>query len=149
MVASMDEYRYDGRCPLFDEKGWYLVTKVLIVDDSKFSQKITYSFLNQYLEDAEFEFASDGEEGLNKFTEDKPDYMIVDLLMPKLRGQDLIEKAKQVDREANVIVLSADVQNRVREIVEKMGVLSFINKPLDDKKAKKICDMLGNGARGQ
>jgi CheY-like chemotaxis protein len=130
-------------------KGWYLLTKVLIVDDSKFSQKITYSFLNQYLENTDFMFASDGQEGLEKFSEAHPDFMIVDLLMPKLRGQDLIEKAKQIDREAKVIVLSADVQNRVRDVVEKMGVLSFINKPLDNKKAKKICDIIGNGARGR
>ncbi|MCO7175341.1 response regulator [Sporolactobacillus kofuensis] len=125
------------------------MTKVLIVDDSKFSQKITYSFLNQYLEDIEFVFAGDGEEGLHKFNEAKPDYMIVDLLMPKLRGQDLIEKVKQIDREAKVIVLSADVQNRVREVVEKMGVLSFINKPLDEKKAREIANIIGNGARGR
>ncbi|MCO7125837.1 response regulator [Sporolactobacillus shoreicorticis] len=125
------------------------MTKVLIVDDSKFSQKITYSLLNQYLENIEFLFANDGQEGLEKFSEVHPDFMIVDLLMPKLRGQDLIEKAKQIDREANVIVLSADVQNRVRDVVEKMGVLSFINKPLDEKKAKEICDIIGTGSRGR
>lgn len=134
-----------------DQNGERVVflTKILIVDDSKFSQKITYSFLNQYLENIEFIFANDGQEGLEKFTETQPDFMIVDLLMPKLRGQDLIEKAKQIDRDANVIVLSADVQNRVRDVVEKMGVLSFINKPLDEKKAKEICDIIGTGSRGQ
>jgi len=125
------------------------LTKILIVDDSKFSQKITYSFLNQYLKNIEFVFANDGQEGLEKFTETQPDFMIVDLLMPKLRGQDLIEKVKQIERDANVIVLSADVQNRVRDVVEKMGVLSFINKPLDEKKAKEICDIIGTGSRGR
>lgn len=121
--------------------------KILIVDDSKFSQKITSSLIKQYLDDAEFEFASDGEEGLEKFKADHPDYIVVDLLMPKLRGGDLIEKIRQWDIDARIFVISADVQKRVRDVIEKMGVLSFINKPLDEEKAKKLCNIIRNDAR--
>ncbi|GGL61247.1 response regulator [Sporolactobacillus putidus] len=121
--------------------------KILIVDDSKFSQKITSSLIKQYLDDAEFEFAGDGEEGLEKFKADHPDYIVVDLLMPKLRGGDLIEKIRQWDIDARIFVISADVQKRVRDVIEKMGVLSFINKPLDEEKAKKICNIIRNDAR--
>ncbi|MDD9150353.1 MULTISPECIES: response regulator [unclassified Sporolactobacillus] len=123
------------------------MTKILIVDDSRFSQRITSSLIKQFLDDAEFEFAGNGEEGLEKFREGSPDYTIVDLLMPKLRGGDLIEKIKQLDIDARIFVISADVQKRVRDVVEKMGVLSFINKPLDEEKAKKICDIIRNDAR--
>lgn len=119
----------------------------MIVDDSRFSQRITSSLIKQFLDDAEFEFAGNGEEGLEKFREGSPDYTIVDLLMPKLRGGDLIEKIKQLDIDARIFVISADVQKRVRDVVEKMGVLSFINKPLDEEKAKKICDIIRNDAR--
>ncbi|MCL1632078.1 response regulator [Sporolactobacillus sp. CPB3-1] len=123
------------------------MTKVLIVDDSRFSQKITYSLLKKYAKDTEFLFAGDGQEGLDNYLENRPDFLITDLLMPKLRGQDLIEKVKQADREAKVIVLTADVQNRVREVIEKMGVLSFINKPLDERKAEEICAIMGTVGR--
>lgn len=120
--------------------------KVLIVDDSKFSQKITASMIGRQLENVTFEFAGDGEEGLEKFKSVHPDYIVTDLLMPKLRGQDLIERIKQVDINAQVIVLSADVQSKVREVVRQMHVLAFINKPMTEAKAKEIADIIGNGA---
>ncbi|WP_010632085.1 response regulator [Sporolactobacillus vineae] len=120
--------------------------KVLIVDDSKFSQKITASLIGKQLDGVAFEFADDGEEGLEKFKSDHPDYIVTDLLMPKLRGQDLIERIKQVDIDAKVIVLSADVQSKVREVVRQMHVLAFINKPMNEAKAKEIAAIIGNGA---
>lgn len=122
------------------------MTKVLIVDDSKFSQKITASLIGKQLEGVTFEFAGDGEEGLEKFKSLQPDYIVTDLLMPKLRGQDLIERIRQLDFNAKVIVLSADVQSKVREVVRQMHVLAFINKPMNEAKAKEIADIIGNGA---
>lgn len=125
------------------------MTKILIVDDSKFSQKITRSFLDCYLNDVAFDFADDGQAGLEKFAAWHPDYTIVDLLMPKLRGQDMIKQVKLSDPNAQVIVLSADVQRHVREEIENLGVLTFVNKPLDDKKAKELCALIGSSSRGQ
>ncbi|TGA96586.1 response regulator [Sporolactobacillus shoreae] len=123
------------------------MTKILIVDDSKFSQKITSSLVGKNLDDVSFDYADDGEEGLEKFREIRPDYLLIDLLMPKLRGQDLIESVRQIDFDAKIIVVSADVQKRVRDVIEKMGVLSFINKPLNDEKAKTIADIIRKGAQ--
>ncbi|BBN99679.1 response regulator transcription factor [Sporolactobacillus terrae] len=124
------------------------MTKLLIVDDSKFSQKITRSFLDRYLDDVTFDFADDGQAGLEKFDAWHPDYIIVDLLMPKLRGQDMIKQVKLSDPDARVIVLSADVQHHVREEVESLGVLTFVNKPLDDKKARELGTLIGKSSRG-
>ncbi|RYM02932.1 response regulator [Sporolactobacillus sp. THM7-7] len=123
------------------------MVKILIVDDSKFAQKVTASLIERSLDDVRFDFASDGEEGVNKFRSGHPDFLIVDLLMPKLRGQDLIKKVKEMDRQAKIIVVSADVQTRVEDEVSKMGVLSFINKPLNEEKVKEIADIIRNDVR--
>ncbi|MCI1858518.1 MAG: response regulator [Sporolactobacillus sp.] len=120
--------------------------KILVVDDSKFAQRVTASMIGRYVENAEFMFAGDGEEGIDKFKALHPDFLIIDLLMPKLRGQDLIEKIRQIDFNAKIIVLSADIQHRVRLVLDKMGILSFINKPINEEKAKKIASIIGNGA---
>ncbi|RYL92380.1 response regulator transcription factor [Sporolactobacillus sp. THM19-2] len=120
------------------------MAKILIVDDSRFSQRITSTMIHNHLDDVAFSFAEDGEEGLEKFQEERPDYTIVDLLMPKLRGQDLIEKIKEIDRAARIIVLSADIQKSVRKVVELMGVQAYINKPLNDEKAKQISGIIRN-----
>lgn len=118
--------------------------KILIVDDSIFSQKITSNLMRQFLNNAEFYFSSDGKEGFETYKEINPDYVFVDLLMPNLNGKDLIKKIRDYDTDAKIIVLTADVQKNVREEIEKYNVLSFINKPFNEEKAKTVCDMMRN-----
>ncbi|WP_094545767.1 response regulator transcription factor [Petroclostridium xylanilyticum] len=118
--------------------------KILIVDDSIFSQKITSNLIRQFLNNAEIYFSSDGKEGFKTYKEINPDYVFIDLLMPNLNGKDLIKKIRDYDADAKIIVLTADVQKNVREEIEKYNVLSFINKPFNEEKAKTVCDMIRN-----
>ena len=123
--------------------------KILIVDDSVFSQKMTSNVLKKYLVQSEIYFAGDGWEGLKKYQEEKPDYIFVDLLMPGLDGHGLIKLIKEYDPSANIIVVSADVQNHVREEMEKHHIITFINKPFTEEKAQIICNMMKEKANGK
>lgn len=116
---------------------------VLIVDDSVFSQKVTANLLKRTIPggNVAISFASDGEEGLKKYRALKPDYMFVDLLMPKLNGMDLI-RIVQKEGGSSVIALTADVQKSVREEMEAMNVLAFVNKPLNDDKMRLLYDRM-------
>lgn len=116
--------------------------KILIVDDSVFSQKTTCGFLKSIFEQSEFFFASDGQEGFSKYKEIKPDYTFVDLLMPIVDGKELIKLIQEYDCEAKIFVLSADVQKNVREELEKSNILAFINKPLTNDKKNLICSIM-------
>ena len=115
--------------------------KALIVDDSNFSQKITANLLKRFLPDAEFYYDSDGQEGFDKYKEVHPDYIFVDLLMPKINGKELIQLIKQHDSAAKIVVISADVQKSIKEDVEKYNIMSFINKPFNKEKAEFICNL--------
>lgn len=116
--------------------------KILIVDDSVFSQKITANFIKKFLTNIEIFYAGDGQEGLIKYKETNPDYVFLDLLMPKISGNELIGLIKEYDRNAKIFVISADVQKNVREEIEAYNIISFINKPLNDEKAQFICDII-------
>lgn len=118
--------------------------KILIVDDSNFSQKIISNLLKSFLDNAEFFFANDGREGFDKYKEIKPDYVFVDLLMPNINGKELIKLIKEYDASCKIIVISADVQKNVREDVESYNIMYFINKPFNQEKAKFICEKIGN-----
>lgn len=123
--------------------------KILVVDDSVFSQKVAASNIRKNLDSVEISFASDGEEGLQKYKEINPDYIFVDLLMPKMNGQVLIPLLKEYDPHAKIIVVSADVQKSVREEIESYNVMSFINKPFTEDKANSICAAIKEGEDGK
>lgn len=121
---------------------------LLIVDDSVFSQKVVANSIKKIITDIEINFASDGEEGFECYKELKPDFVISDLLMPKVNGEGLIRLIKAYDTEAKLIVLSADVQKNVREDIESYNVLSFVNKPLNEEKTQHICGLLKGNHNG-
>lgn len=109
----------------------------LIVDDSAFSRKMVANYVKKYFPGASVEYASDGEAGLQKFTEQRPECVFVDLLMPKMGGLDLIRCLKKRGCE-KIVVVSADVQKSVHADVAALGVTAFLNKPLDDEKMQKL-----------
>ncbi|MCK9443443.1 MAG: response regulator [Tissierellaceae bacterium] len=122
--------------------------RFLIVDDSKFTQKITEKYLREKFIDVEITLAGDGEEGFEKYKKLRPDYVFIDLLMPIINGQELIKLIKEKDGESKIFIISADVQKSVKEEMEGYGILGFINKPMDDEKAQYIYDAIigeGNG----
>lgn len=121
---------------------------VLIVDDSVFSQKVTANLLKKTMpnENITISFASDGEEGLKKFRALRPDYMFIDLLMPKLNGVELI-RAVQKEGGTGIIVVTADIQKCVREEIESLDVVAFVNKPLNGEKMRLLCDRMDGKER--
>lgn len=118
------------------------MVKILIVDDSIFSQKTNANLMGKYLKDVQIYFAKDGEEGFIKYKMIKPDYIFIDLLMPKISGQELLRQVKEFDRDAKIFVVSADVQKSVKAEIEAHHIMGFINKPFNEEKAQLVCEMI-------
>lgn len=79
--------------------------KILLVDDEK-NILIVY---REEFEDAGYQVvsASNGEEGLAKFKDEKPDIVILDILMPGMNGIQVLRKMKMLDSTIPVILSSA------------------------------------------
>lgn len=90
---------------------------------------------------------TDGEEGWQKYLEYKPDFVFVDLLMPLVDGQTLITRIKKADPNANIIVISADVQMSVRKELEELGIKAFFNKPFNLEKAQMAAGIMKGDAQ--
>lgn len=116
--------------------------KLLIVDDSVFSQKVIANSLKKVMSDIEINYANDGEQGFLAYKELKPDFVFLDLLMPKINGQELLYLLKKYDADAKIFVVSADVQKNVREDIEQYNILAFVNKPFTEEKAQFVCNMM-------
>ena len=101
--------------------------KVLLVDDSGLARRST----RRVLEEAGYDVveAEDGLSALERFAVEKPDIVLLDLVMKGMYGLDVLEKLRQMDPGARVIVVSADVQTSSRDLVQAAGASGFINKP--------------------
>jgi two-component system chemotaxis response regulator CheY len=104
-------------------------TRVLIVDDSALARRN----LRQILESAncEVDEAEDGLSALERYFLDKPDVVLLDLVMRGMYGLDVIEKLRQLDPLAKIVVVSADVQISSQQLVDQAGAKAFITKPFD------------------
>lgn len=104
-------------------------TKVLIVDDSALARRT----LRQILETAGCVVAEaeDGLTALERYSLDKPDVVLLDLVMRGMYGLDVLHKLRELDPTARVLVVSADVQTSSQQMVEEAGAKGFITKPFE------------------
>lgn len=74
--------------------------------------------------------ASNGEDGLKLVEEEKPDMVLLDLMMPKMTGDQMLEKLRQAEfgKDLPVVVLTNMGENEAPASVKKNGVKKFIVK---------------------
>jgi two-component system chemotaxis response regulator CheY len=106
-----------------------MTAKVLVVDDSALARRN----LRQILEPAGYQVveAEDGLVALERYFLEKPDVVLLDLVMRGMYGLDVLKKLREMDPSARVLVVSADVQSSSHELVEEAGAKGFVNKPFD------------------
>lgn len=101
--------------------------KILIVDDAMAARMMLKNCIPAE-DNHEIEEASDGSQGLEKFKSFKPDLTFLDLTMPVMDGFETLEKIKQLDPAAIVVVLTADIQKKSIEKVEALGAYTVLKK---------------------
>lgn len=75
--------------------------------------------------------AKDGNEAWKLFQEHKPDLVILDVKMPEMHGFEVLEKIRDENHEVPVLICSAYPKLGKDPSVATMGVIGFINKPID------------------
>lgn len=101
---------------------------ILVVDDSGMARRGS----RRILEGAGYTVveAEDGMAALERYFIDKPDLVLLDLVMKGMYGIEVLTKLRALDGEARVIVLSADIQTSSRDMVADAGAIGFLNKPV-------------------
>jgi two-component system chemotaxis response regulator CheY len=119
-------------------------TKVLIVDDSALARRS----LRRILETAGCDVveAGDGLNALERYFVDKPDVVLLDLVMQGMYGLDVLHKLRELDQEARIIVVSADIQTSSHLMAEEAGAIAFVNKPFETSDILTALDVALAGA---
>ena len=103
--------------------------KILVVDDSALARRTS----RQMLETEGYAVleAHDGLSALERYFIEKPDVVLLDLVMRGMYGLEVLEKLREMDPDVKVVVVSADVQASSHELVQQAGAKAFVNKPFD------------------
>jgi two-component system, chemotaxis family, chemotaxis protein CheY len=103
--------------------------KILIVDDSALARRMSRNILEA--EGYVVLEAQDGLSALERYFLEKPDVVLLDLVMKGMYGLEVLEKLRQMDPDVKVVVVSADVQSSSHDLVHEAGGKAFLNKPFD------------------
>lgn len=117
--------------------------KCLVVDDSKLARRMVIKCLKEVVtSNLEIIEASNGQEAIERYTEHSPEICFMDLTMPIVDGFEATEKICQMDEDAQVIVISADIQDISQDRTREVGALGFIKKPINSNHLKIMLEQL-------
>ncbi len=102
------------------------MAKVLIIEDEKTVVDSLVLAFKQ--ENYEVSFALDGENGKKKFLEEKPDVVILDLMLPEVRGEDVCRFIRE-NSDIPIIVISAKDSEIDRVVALELGADDYLTKP--------------------
>jgi two-component system chemotaxis response regulator CheY len=107
--------------------------KILIVDDTLFMRTLLKNILFSGGHAIVGE-AGDGEDGVAKYKELKPDLVTMDIVMPKLNGIEALKAIKEFDPAARIVMCTAVGQEQMVKLAIKSGAKGYIIKPFQAPK---------------
>ena len=105
--------------------------KILVVEDDP--SILRGLQLNLSMEGYTVRSAMDGETGLALAKSEGPDLLLVDIMLPKVGGLDLIRALRESDRDTPILILSAKGQEADKVIGLQLGADDYIVKPFSLK----------------
>lgn len=102
--------------------------RVLVIDDSAFNRRAIVRMLESIPNVDVIGYACDGEEGLRKVMDLKPDLVTLDLQMPRMDGFTLLRIVMQNQPTPIIVVSSVSGDENVFKALE-LGAVEFVSKP--------------------
>jgi two-component system, chemotaxis family, chemotaxis protein CheY len=113
--------------------GAEIIMKILIADDSIYMRNVLRDILSK--EGHTLIEAENGVQAMEKFDLEKPDMVLLDIIMPQADG---LEVLKKIGKTAKVIVISAVGQEKMVEEAKDLGALDYIVKPFDNQNVLEV-----------
>lgn len=105
------------------------MAKILVVDDAAFMRMRCCKLLTE--NGHEVAEAGNGKEAVDKYTEIKPDGVLLDITMPEMDGIATLKKLLEIDSGARVAMVTAMGQQSMVIEALKSGAKDFVVKPFD------------------
>ena len=102
--------------------------KVLVIDDDP---KVAWILSEGITSNFEFISATDGVEGIQMVSTEKPDLVLLDIKMPGMSGLEVLEKLNKLEGRPEVVMISGHGGTKYVVDSMRLGAAEFIDKPFD------------------
>lgn len=118
-----------------------MMPKILVVDDDAETRRVLSCVLAPVAAIVE---AEDGADALLKIRSDKPQLVLLDVVMPELGGLDVLESALALIPTMAVVMLSGQSDIAIAKTALDRGARAYITKPIDPRQLRDVVeDLLG------
>ena len=106
------------------------MTTILSIEDSDFERKV----IEEMMEDKSYDLlqAKNGQEGVDKYKEEDPDLVLLDLRLPDIDGLDVFEELKEYDSSVKAVIVSIVREDETIEEAKDLGAKEYVEKPIDE-----------------
>ena len=113
--------------------------KLLIIDDDPQTLDLVADALSQ--DELEIFTADDPELGFERFLQHRPRIVLLDYVMPKVSGMEILDRILMADPAANVILITGHYSTESAILAIQKGACDYLNKPLD---LQRLRDRIGS-----
>ncbi|MBI4194142.1 MAG: sigma-54-dependent Fis family transcriptional regulator [Betaproteobacteria bacterium] len=110
--------------------------RILVVDDEEIVIRSCLRILGEG--DYEVEAVQDGAEALRKTDENDYDVLILDIMMPKIDGLEVLRRVKETHPDIDVIMITGLSQIETAVQAMKLGAFDYLPKPFDPDELKLV-----------
>ncbi len=114
---------------------------LLFVEDEELLRAIYERILDKFVQ--RLYIAENGKEGLEMYKKYNPDLIITDIMMPVMDGLEMVQHIRKTDNLIKLVILSAYGEAEFFMDAIKIGVNSFLIKPVETKKLTALVEELG------
>jgi len=107
------------------------MSKVMVVDDEEDLRNLVKLVMER--EGFEVETAENGKDFLEKVSKFKPDFVILDVMMPGLTTKEILEKLKEKNVDPKIMLLTVVrfSDDEIKKLAEKGKIVDYLTKPFD------------------
>ena len=104
---------------------------ILVIDDSPFASQQIKDIVEEHGYEV-IDYAKNGEEGIQKYKECHPQFVILDIIMPGIDGLETAELLLREDPNAKIMMLSSLCDAGTLQEVKSIGLKYLIPKPVEE-----------------
>jgi len=105
--------------------------RILVIEDDRATRKALKQLFEPegYVVDA----ADNGADGLSMFRSSKPNFVILDLRLPQMGGQDVCRRIRKESEDVPILILTGSADEVDRVLLLELGADDYVTKPFSPK----------------